>query len=80
MRKNENMPRDKYPRIERERRFLLAQFPSNATGCIAFRNGIFTGLAEYREVHWQFRNAHCACARFITPSLNESWFGYESQA
>lgn len=28
--KNENMPQDKYARIERERRFLLAQFPSNA--------------------------------------------------
>jgi CYTH domain-containing protein len=25
------MPQDKYARIERERRFLLAQFPSNAT-------------------------------------------------
>jgi CYTH domain-containing protein len=31
MRKNENMPQEKYARIERERRFLLAQFPSNAT-------------------------------------------------
>lgn len=30
MRNNENMPQDKYGRIERERRFLLAQFPSNA--------------------------------------------------
>jgi hypothetical protein len=30
MRKNENMPHEKYARIERERRFLLAQFPSNA--------------------------------------------------
>jgi CYTH domain-containing protein len=29
MRKNENMPRERYARIERERRFLLAQFPSN---------------------------------------------------
>ena len=31
MRKNENMPEEKYARIERERRFLLAQFPSNVT-------------------------------------------------
>src|SRR6516165_581582 len=31
MRKNENMPQEKYARIERERRFLLAQFPSSAT-------------------------------------------------
>lgn len=30
MRKNEDVPRDKYARIERERRFLLAQFPSDA--------------------------------------------------
>lgn len=30
MGKNENMPQDKHARIERERRFLLAQFPSNA--------------------------------------------------
>jgi CYTH domain-containing protein len=29
MRKNENMPQEKYARVERERRFLLAQFPSN---------------------------------------------------
>ena len=29
-RKNENMPQDEYARIERERRFLLAQFPSIA--------------------------------------------------
>lgn len=28
--KNENMPQDRYARIERERRFLLAQFPSDA--------------------------------------------------
>ena len=31
VRKNENMPHDKYAKIERERRFLLAQFPPNAT-------------------------------------------------
>jgi CYTH domain-containing protein len=31
MRKNENMPQQKYAKIERERRFLLAQFPSDAT-------------------------------------------------
>lgn len=31
MHKNENMPHHKYARIERERRFLLAQFPSHAT-------------------------------------------------
>lgn len=30
MEKNENMPQDRYARIERERRFLLAQFPSDA--------------------------------------------------
>jgi CYTH domain-containing protein len=29
MRKNENMPHEKYARIERERRFLVAQFPSD---------------------------------------------------
>jgi CYTH domain-containing protein len=29
MRKNENMPQEKYARVERERRFLPAQFPSN---------------------------------------------------
>lgn len=31
MDKNDNMPPDKYVKIERERRFLLAQFPSNVT-------------------------------------------------
>jgi len=31
MRKNENMAHEKYARIERERRFILAQFPSHAT-------------------------------------------------
>ena len=30
MGKNENMPQDRYARIERERRFLLAKFPVNA--------------------------------------------------
>ena len=31
MRKNKNMLQEKYARIERERRFLLTQFPRNAT-------------------------------------------------
>ena len=31
MGKNESVPQYKYARIERERRFLLAEFPSNAT-------------------------------------------------
>jgi hypothetical protein len=35
MRKNENMPQDEYARIERESRFLLAQFPSIANRCAA---------------------------------------------
>jgi len=30
MGKNDGMPQDKYARVERERRFLLAQFPSDA--------------------------------------------------